>query len=489
MTANDARKILFAAVFRYVAKNTPRPVKHGWTATVSTFRNASNTLPPLSPIGRLIYNASWKQPSLLPKSWKTAGIRRIASCPNLFRMFGLPYKGQGLKKHAATVKESKKLQQFIDNRKKEQEWGRKYFPVFPDVITFFKAAIIATSGIFVGWIFYPDIVDRKSALNDPTLRLNSAIMPQEKRNIMLKVYLGLPLRAISRAWGKANQSMNLPVTLRPYFLGLFTKAYGVNMEEALDSNLKNYANLSEFFRRAIKSEVRPIDYKADLVSPVDGTVLNFGEVTNGLVEQVKGVHYSLQKFLGPLHADPVHQEWGEKDLYQHNWCTVPLENYMKAIMHNPTENSLYHCVIYLAPGDYHRFHSPANWTVQHRRHFPGDLLSVSPKIASMVPSLFVLNERVGLLGKWQHGFFSMTAVGATNVGSVEIYGDITLKTNRPKRVYGGYYDEVYNNVEAQKGLSMGEFNLGSTIVLIFEAPKDFKYRVEAGQKIQFGKAL
>ena len=94
-----------------------------------------------------------------------------------------------------------------------------------------------------------------------------------------------------------------------------------------------------------------------------------------------------------------------------------------------TPTALYYCVVYLAPGDYHRFHSPVSWVVESRRHFAGELYSVSPYLQRTMPGLFTLNERVVLLGRWRWGFFSYTPVGATNVGSIVVNFDAELRTN------------------------------------------------------------
>ena len=53
----------------------------------------------------------------------------------------------------------------------------------------------------------------------------------------------------------------------------------------------------------------------------------------------------------------------------------------------------------------------------------GELLSVNPSVARWLKGLFNLNERAVYMGQWQHGFFSMAAVGATNVGSIRVYHD------------------------------------------------------------------
>jgi len=161
-------------------------------------------------------------------------------------------------------------------------------------------------------------------------------------------------------------------------------------------------------------------------------------------------------------------------------------------------NKLFFCVVYLAPGDYHRFHSPTNWVAERRRHFRGELYSVSPYMANRLANLFVLNERVALLGRWRYGFFGMVPVGATNVGSIRINFDKALRTNvRKQRYLAGTYSEASYSATSKllggqplaAGDEMGGFLLGSTIVLVFEAPSEFRFDVKPGQKVKVGQRL
>ena len=47
-------------------------------------------------------------------------------------------------------------------------------------------------------------------------------------------------------------------------------------------------------------------------------------------------------------------------------------------------------------------------------------MTVAPWAARTMPGLFALNERVVLSGQWNFGFFSFAAVGAYNVGSINL---------------------------------------------------------------------
>lgn len=193
----------------------------------------------------------------------------------------------------------------------------------------------------------------------------------------------------------------------------------------------------------------------------------------------------------------------------------------------PTD--LYYIVVYLAPGDYHRFHSPTSWVAEKRRHFAGELFSVSPYLQRTLPGLFTLNERVVLLGSWRWGFFSFTPVGATNVGSIKINFDSELRTNslttdtaadraaeeaaKRGEPYSGFAEATYSQASKllgghalRRGEEMGGFQLGSSIVLVFEAPtgrrKSFdegyeegkrsggwRWGVQKGQYVQYGQAI
>ncbi|XP_058473699.1 phosphatidylserine decarboxylase proenzyme, mitochondrial isoform X2 [Solea solea] len=337
--------------------------------------------------------------------------------------------------------------------------------------------LLVTGGGYLGYQHYRNRVQQEDGV--PTVASPTQVA----------LYRSFPTRLLSRTWGRLN-GVELPTWLRKPVYSLYIWTFGVNMQEAAVEDLHQYRNLGEFFRRRLKPAVRPLCASSCVISPADGRILHFGQVKNSEVEQVKGITYSLENFLGP----------------QQHRSNDSASSYRDLLLSSP-DNDLFHVVVYLAPGDYHCFHSPTDWKVELRRHFPGSLMSVNPGVARWVKELFCLNERVVLTGQWQHGFFSLTAVGATNVGSIRVYFDQELQTNAPRYSKGSFYDRTYvtdgkleapredevssseGGVALQKGEALGEFNLGSTIVLLFEAPKDFSFNLQPGQRIRVGEGL
>ncbi|KAF2010845.1 phosphatidylserine decarboxylase [Aaosphaeria arxii CBS 175.79] len=402
----------------------------------------------------------------------------------------------------------------------------------------------------------------------------------------------LPLKALSRVWGRFNE-LNIPYYLRVPGFKLYSFIFGVNLSEVEEPDLHVFPNLASFFYRTLKPGARPIDPNPNtIVSPADGKVIQYGIIEHGEVEQVKGVTYSLDALLGSVRpakpsqdtADPktqasgTHTKVGDEDvmradeefaqvngisytlpnLFSGPWpkggkpSEMPTDQSTKAAPSSEAEvradlalseaerpwwapgnavktpTALYYCVIYLAPGDYHRFHSPVSWVVESRRHFAGELYSVSPYLQRTLPGLFTLNERVVLLGRWRWGFFSYTPVGATNVGSIKVNFDRELRTNslttdtaadraaeeaaKRGEPYSGFAEASYDGASRllgghalKRGEEMGGFQLGSTIVLVFEAPKGtrpsldegfkgvrhggFRWNLEQGQKVKVGEAI
>ncbi|CAF0861589.1 unnamed protein product [Didymodactylos carnosus] len=316
------------------------------------------------------------------------------------------------------------------------------------------------------------------------LRVGKTLVKKPKGLIKIKkpkapsrvsLYKLLPLKLVSRVFGWLSR-LYLPVWLRPLCFKFYIKLFKCRTEEMFNEDLTSYKTISEFFRRKIKLNLRPLDTNAPIISPCDGKVLTCGRVSSGLIEQVKGITYTAQTFLGsPLTKD---------DHTPHTYA----ESLLKYHGH-----ALHYCVIYLAPGDYHRFHSPTEWQISWRRHYVGHLFSVNPYVASWLQDLFCLNERAAYYGSWTHGFFSMTAVGATIVGCINVHFDPELKTNkrlsRLELERRFQTSENSNGILLSRGDNFGDFDFGSTIVLVFEAPDNLVFNVKPGCHIRLGEPL
>lgn len=117
----------------------------------------------------------------------------------------------------------------------------------------------------------------------------------------------------------------------------------------------------------------------------------------------------------------------------------------------------------------------------------GYLFPVAPKVVRFIEGLFAINERVVLTGQWEHGFFSLTPVGATNVGSIVVNFDKELITNQRNKPTEKVIEKSFvPKIVANKGDEIAFFHMGSTVVLIFQCP-EFEFTIQGGQKVKLGK--
>lgn len=333
-------------------------------------------------------------------------------------------------------------------------------------------------------------------------------------------YLVSITRLQSRLTGYICKLYVLPCLRRPMF-GLFSAVYGVKIEEAERDRFDQYTTFTDFFTRTLKSTARPITNEDDvtaIASPCDGRVLTCGKVSSAdsTIDCVKGRSYRLDEFLLGYIGDPE-----DKSDVATKIAKNKNNRGVQALIDSVSAkgNELHYMVIYLSPGDYHRFHSPAIHSGLYRRHIAGYLSPVKPSYVNKHRDVFKNNERVNIFGEWNSGdFFFTSFVGALNVGSIVLDFDADVVTNcsMPRDPY--YTDLAYRSdmssplsnyltasssiskteaiteepkgtVRFSKGQMTGRFEMGSTIVLIYEAPKSTKTLISEGEAVRLGQEI
>lgn len=232
-----------------------------------------------------------------------------------------------------------------------------------------------------------------------------------------------------RVAGARGSSLTLPL------IRWFVRRYGVDMSEAENPDIASYASFNAFFTRPLKAGARPLA-AADFVCPADGAISQFGAIDDEHILQAKGRHFTVTELVG-----------GDAAL---------AARFRRGSFAN----------LYLSPRDYHRLHMPCDGRLVRMIYVPGALFSVNPTTARGVPNLFARNERVVCVFESpEYGPFVMVLVGATIVGSIATVWHGVVNPKRTGKVSEWAYAD--QDIVLKKGVEMGRFLLGSTIVMLF----------------------
>jgi phosphatidylserine decarboxylase len=283
-------------------------------------------------------------------------------------------------------------------------------------------------------------------MNEKTFVALQYVLPKQ----LLTQLAGVVARAHCGRWTHA---------LIKWFVG----KYQVNMDEAAQPDVTQYACFNDFFTRALKPGARPLA-DAAFVCPVDGAISQLGHIAGDQVFQAKGHSYSTQALVGGDAALAAQFQDGE------------------------------FATIYLSPKDYHRIHMPSAGRLRRMIHVPGDLFSVNPATARGVPGLFARNERVVCVfdmpaasGETPQQYV-LVLVGATIVGSMATPWHGVVNPPRPGIVREWTYDDP--NLNLAQGAEMGRFLLGSTVVLLWPKHTIALHPAwQAGQGVRLGETM
>lgn len=266
------------------------------------------------------------------------------------------------------------------------------------------------------------------------------------------VLASLPQNHISRLAGKFARSKFSKKIVKRY-----AEHFKINVSEA-EKNLEEYEHLTDFFIRKLKKGMRIIDSSSDsIVSPVDGTISEFGLIHNDTLIQAKGIDYTTTQLLGN---------------------SKMAERFRDGTF----------ITIYLSPSDYHRIHVPLAGKGVSYTYIPGRLFPVNQIGVNNVKGLFARNERLISYLETDAGLVAMVKVGAFIVGSVKVNYHEEATTNPTHRI------PVSRDINPmpfyEKGDEIGWFEFGSTVILLFEKDQmNLLPGLATGQKVKMGERI
>jgi len=258
----------------------------------------------------------------------------------------------------------------------------------------------------------------------------------------------LPTVLLSRGMFLVSR-IRRPRWLKNLFIRIFIRLYRIDTHEVEGEPL-SYPCLGDFFVRRLKAGSRPVAGEPGaVVSPVDGRVVASGTVEEASVLTVKGTPYRLEELLA---------------------CGSRLSG---AFTGGPF------MVFHLRPFDYHRIHMPCGGRVVGHAFVKGRLLPVHEKAVKGVGRLYVRNRRRITFFRGEAGLFALVKVGAFNVGRIPVRYE-TPETDG--------FTEVAEGRWFERGEEMGRFEMGSTVVLVFQPgvalfPRPEGSLVRVGEKI------